>query len=710
MKTLKSLMIVMMMLSLAMPTMAAGPGTGGGGGRPEVGEVDTAGNNLSYPVIWSEGVAKALPGTLGSTTLSGDYWYQWGTNGTDPNVVPASCPHDLDESAGQAFCDDGIADSLTIPAGLPVAQNPLPLARAYLQKDSLNTWQAWNGLAADAGVANALGGVDIDWIDWGDNLESVDWYTRSQVRTEVVLFKDILEPLPPLLEYEMRHTSGWGIDEVHGIATDLTPAVYTGPGTKATVYSPCARLMIQKMLVPRENEALADLVWVPGTGWTEPENYEPNLINEPIFNKAVHEAGDGPDYYSAEINVKGRIIYGYTWNVRTMNDDTPLAGTEIPTPAGDYRITFSFDQACGTTSLTTFFVDGTTQILVPLEEEEVVEETVGMALYAEPIGGGATAMLMPAVYDADSGALIGGNITYIDVRILPRGGGGGGNGGGNGGGGGKGGKSGGISVVDGGILYLPLLTQPDPRGHAAAMDQGGCPGGANCQVNSDQDQTRDQIRDQIQDPDQDQTRDQTCLNDKCTCTCAGDKCTCDCQEKCNCDCLCEGTQCNCNCQEACECDCNCQDGDCNCACGASECVHFEAHIRAMEQLRTQLQTQCPGENCPCTDRQSNACGQYQAQMMNMVTQMEQLQLRTDCDESGCHCLCANGAACLQMQTQMETMLQIQEQMTTQCQTGDCEMVTEFFASVSAALTDLSGMLDTMETGYQAFLPSLRYTK
>jgi len=145
-----------------------------------------------------------------------------------------------------------------------------------------------------------------------------------------------------------------------------------------------------------------------------------DLINPHIFNGSVHEGGDGPGYYSAEINVKGRIIYGYTWNVRKLND---LTGTP-PTAAGDYRIAFSFDETCGEDILlNTFFVDGTTQILVPLEEEQL---TIAAEEGEEP-GGGATGVLVPVEFDG-SGTLIGGNLTYIDVRILERGGGGGGGG------------------------------------------------------------------------------------------------------------------------------------------------------------------------------------------------------------------------------------------------------------------------------------------
>ena len=376
------------------------------GGKPA--PETEVGNNLSYPVIWSEGVTKVLPGTLGMAPLTdGVWWYQWGTNGVDPDVTPASCPPDPDESNlvlnpdGLNYCDDGITNSLTLLAGEPIADNPLPLAKAFIQKDAKNIWQAGT---ADWSAAP----VNVNWIDWGDNLESVDWYTRSQVRTEMVLFQDLLEAM---VEYEMRHTSGWGIDEVHGLATDLLKTPLMGAGLKATVYSHCARLTIQKLLVNRDDPKLAILQWVPYEGWTEPEGYEFDLINPHIFNGSVHEGGDGPGYYSAEINVKGRIIYGYTWNVRTLNDDTPVPPSMIPTPAGDYRLTFSFDNNVVGVPLNTFFTQGT-QIIVPLEVEVAAEAIEAEADDSGDEGGG-TGVLDHA-----------NNLTYIDVRILERGGGG----------------------------------------------------------------------------------------------------------------------------------------------------------------------------------------------------------------------------------------------------------------------------------------------
>jgi uncharacterized membrane protein YgcG len=394
-----------------------------GKGPPNGGE--TAGNNLSYPVIWAEGVDKVLPGTAGEVTLGGEWWYSWGTTGTDPNITPLSCPPDPDN---EAFCDDEIPDQFDISLIPGVPAGNMDLVRAYLQKDPLNQWQAQSGTPLEMGVVAAEGGsLNVHWIDWGDNLESVDWYTKSQVRTEVVLFQDNVDLFnPPWLEYEMRHTSGWGIDEVHGVAaTDSDPAVaITGSGLRATVYSPCARFMIQKLLVERDDLDLENLLWVPETGWTEPDGYPDDLINPPIFNGAVHEAQDGPGYYNAEINVKGRIIYGYTCNVRRLNDG-----------AGDYRLTFSFDESCGTNVfLNTFFTKEDTKIMVPLEE------AVEAAAIEEEPGGGATGMLRTDL-----------NLTYMDVRILERGGGGGGGGGKPGGGGGNNGGGGG----GGGGGHLP---------------------------------------------------------------------------------------------------------------------------------------------------------------------------------------------------------------------------------------------------------------
>ena len=85
------------------------PGAHEGKGKPN-GE-ETAGNNLSYPVIWSEGVQKVLPGTPGMVpVVQGEWWYWWGTEGADPDITPLSCLPDPDDNA---LCDDGVEGQAT---------------------------------------------------------------------------------------------------------------------------------------------------------------------------------------------------------------------------------------------------------------------------------------------------------------------------------------------------------------------------------------------------------------------------------------------------------------------------------------------------------------------------------------------------------------------------------------------------------------------
>lgn len=363
-------LLVAAVLLLFLPGEAAAKK--GEGGGPPGGEA--TGNNLSYPVLWAEGMTKVLRGTPGMTpVLTGAWWYWWGSDAED---MPLSCAPDPDD---MTYCDNGIPGDVDDKA-LPGAG----AIRVYLQQDAASTWQA--GQADWSGEP-----VAVHWIDWGDNLESVDWYLNSQVRTEVVLLEDLTVPM---LQYGMRHVSGWGQTEMHGVATAGDPPVAESlDGYQATIYSYCARLTLQKLLLPREELVEGDLTWMPAAGWVTTDPLAEPLVAEPIYDMAVHQAGDGPGYYSAEINVKGKIIYGYTWNVRRLNDG-----------AGDYRITFSFDATCGPVLLNTYFVEGLSQIVLPTEE---------VLLAAEDSGGGAVAVLDFAD-----------NLTYIDVRILQRGGGG----------------------------------------------------------------------------------------------------------------------------------------------------------------------------------------------------------------------------------------------------------------------------------------------
>ena len=314
-------------------------------------ETETAGNNLSFPVIWSDGVAKSLRGTFDDPMFAGEFL--------------------VDEE-----------DTW------------------YLQQDEFNAWQAESFDAAASGVP-----ITVAILDWGDNLVAKDWTTNSVVRVETVLYQDI--SASPMTGFTMKHLWGEGVDEMWGTNT------IEYASAEATVYSGCARLTIQKLAGDPDAR---DLAWNASDGVWQGDAEAPDFIG------GVWEGGDGPGYYSAEINIPGKVIYGYNWRVKQLHpEDT----------AGDYRLTFSLSPECGDAGATfnTSF-DADTQILVS-EEEEVAAE-------AE---------------DGDEGGDTGGGVgmvdvanqlTYIDVHIVEATGSGGGGGGGNGepGGGGNGGPGG----------------------------------------------------------------------------------------------------------------------------------------------------------------------------------------------------------------------------------------------------------------------------
>jgi hypothetical protein len=347
-------------------------------------EETTVGNNLSFPVIWSDGYEKVLrePRDPSVANLKGEWWHVWNLDPAEPTDMVYSC---LPNPSNPIYCEDG-----SNPGEGTVSK----IYRAYLQKDAKNIWQADN--------FSATSPLKVDLIDWGDNLESIDWSLRSQVRTEIVLYENLWEPVR---EYAMRHVYGWGIDEMHGLKTNDGGQVLYGPGNQATVYSHNARLTFQKLNVDKDDIIPGSLTWVPNEGWTETIPTGENIINAPIFNMAVYEAEDGPGFYNAEINVKGKIIYGYTWNVKKLNEGV-----------GYYRITFSLDEFGGVVPLNTF-IDSETEIILPVEELS--------SLYTREEGekGGV------AIIDVDN------NLTYMDILIVEKIGGGGTGGGGGGGGG-----------------------------------------------------------------------------------------------------------------------------------------------------------------------------------------------------------------------------------------------------------------------------------
>jgi len=332
---------------------------------PYTGE-DLEGNNLSFPVIWADGYELELrePPAF-YPLLDGEWWYVWGEDPENPSGHINSCKPSVKDPQ---YCSDG---------KLPGDGEFRTAYRAYLQQDEFNIWQAYN-IEADEPMF-------IDLLDWGDNLEAKDWNLSSHVRTELSLYENLQTPV---LQYMMRHVQGWGNNEMHGLQTYLDERPVLGPGNIATIYSHNSRLTIQKLNIDRDSIMAGDLTWIPNAGWTETDPNGENLINEPIFNHAVYEIASSHEDYAAEVNIKGKIIYGYTWNVPNLNEG-----------AGYYRLTFSFDENGGVVPLNTF-IDNDTEIIISEE-------------------GGHN----PSSNGGGSGVLdISNNLTYMDIRILQSGG------------------------------------------------------------------------------------------------------------------------------------------------------------------------------------------------------------------------------------------------------------------------------------------------
>lgn len=297
----------------------------------------------------------------------------------------------------------------------------------YLQGVANNSWQAANAIPAEP--------VDVSWVDWGDNLEAKAWNEHSVVRVETVLYQDLNESMDA---YSMKQISGQGTDEVWG----TNGVVYES--MQATVYSACARLLIQKLDKER-NATDLDIEWnsvqMQWTGDVQP----------PLVSSAVWEVLDGsesPAAYSAEINVQGKVIYGYNWFVQDMAD-----------AAGDYRLTFVIDGEHCPHEVNTVF--DTTQILA--SEEESSSDTLLQAAAEESggepdMGGG-----IPSISTQH-------DLSYIDVRIAS------GSGGGSGGGGHGGGTPGSGHNHD--ELYLPYIESleeravQDTQGYSVYLAQG----------------------------------------------------------------------------------------------------------------------------------------------------------------------------------------------------------------------------------------------
>jgi len=315
---------------------------------------------------------------------------------------------------------------------------PPPKVWWLQQRQPHNVWQAFN--LEDPNDATP---VVVTGVDTGDLLESSIIISAKQIRTEFTMLKNaagdvdfgqyVLDPFVSTLDLTKFQAYGMsgavpgtdqsiaetqGADygpgpagELGGTLAMVDPATikvaknYFDPdavaieaeepgdprivvldepiGMHATVYSGCARLIIQKV-----GGNAANLYWDSVEG-----NWMPRAdVNNPVVD--LH-AWDGS--YSAEINAGGSVIYGYNWNTKNFSEG-----------AGVYRMTFLLegDASAGGScpyTLNTVFDDTSMSV------------NVGERRPATMIPG------TDAAFTHGEGGLV-----YVDIEIAGGGGGGGG--------------------------------------------------------------------------------------------------------------------------------------------------------------------------------------------------------------------------------------------------------------------------------------------
>lgn len=333
-----------------------------GPGRPNPSQEEEGyGNNLSNPVVFAEGI-----GLLGlPVTFDGEKDYA--ATGFRPTAAEMVDIDELPLFIDPPFCIDVDGSEVC----------------AYPQQ-SESTWQA------DWLDATQVGQPNLVWteVDWSDNLVRQSWTTTSVVRVEVVLnalpeSPEGTLPVVPMEGYEMVYLLGQGQTELQGATGETFDYI-------PTVYSVCPRLRIYKLETDENG--------VP-VGVLEPPLHD--------YKIADNFGVDGPGGYSAEVNVAGKLIYGFNWMLR--QDPLPPDGVK----EGWHRIVFSLEEQAA------------------IGDQTVPCNTVLGALNPGDVEG--DNILFPPEIDEN------GWYSYIDVYIFPNRKGGKGKGNGNGKGKGNGG-------------------------------------------------------------------------------------------------------------------------------------------------------------------------------------------------------------------------------------------------------------------------------
>lgn len=232
----------------------------------------------------------------------------------------------------------------------------------YAQKTTGNTWSAQSEVAA------ATAAVVVYGVDWGDNIESVNPAVGRPYRLETALFAD--RRAAQMTGYTMAMLANPSSpDEVQGTNTITYPSDY------ATITSPKPGLRIQ------------DITGITGTlSWNAATNlWESGTAIIPQTTIA----------FAPELNVAGKYIFGAS------------QGGWKPRATGTYRITFYIPQ------------DATTGSQIMMATSTTLGNLVD-GVWIPGVGGeeGDAGVATP-ILDVPN------NLTYVDVQVIGKGGGGG---------------------------------------------------------------------------------------------------------------------------------------------------------------------------------------------------------------------------------------------------------------------------------------------
>lgn len=269
-------------------------------------------NNLSYPGVFT-GDAVTLPGAEGLYSLEATFGGGMSYGCDVPQVIGTS-------AYPNTSCVDLLSGAL-LDADACVAQGApcegvSALDRIYWQQTTENVWQAeW---------LSGAGTVVATQVDWGDNLETVTWSERSIIRVETTPFATLDATQRG---FQMWHVADQGPDEMWGVRAnaDGAPYVYDSPYAIINAGS-AARLNIAKISAAADCPTAAGGAgsgflgsWT-GAGWA------------PGTNERVVQVLD--QVYGAELNIGGKFVYGYNWNLKKAASPGDLGKT------GWWRLTF----------------------------------------------------------------------------------------------------------------------------------------------------------------------------------------------------------------------------------------------------------------------------------------------------------------------------------------------------------------------------------